>query len=265
MSQENKIPHLPFKAVVFDLDGVITQTALVHAASWKEMFDEYLQLREQRDQEPFREFTHEHDYLPYVDGKPRYKGVQSFLESRGVHLPFGEASDDPGTETCCGLGNKKNLKFREILERDGVQVYDSTVRWIYELKDQGVRVGVASSSKNCRLILQKTGLEELFETRVDGEVSARLGLHGKPEPDIFITAAENMGCKPTDAVVVEDAVSGVEAGRKGGFGLVIGIAREGNAEALKHHGADVVIQDFAGVDTAQVSAWFNHKRTEMGQ
>lgn len=256
MSDFNDHLAVPFNAVVFDLDGVITKTALAHAESWKEMFDEYLKTREARDGEPFREFTHEKDYLPFVDGRPRYKGVQSFLESRGITLSFGDPSDGPEKETCCGLGNKKNIVFREILERDGVEQYESTVRWIHELKQSGVHVGVASSSKNCQLVLKTTGLEPLFETRVDGIVSAEQGLHGKPEPDIFILAAENMGVNPSKAVVVEDASSGVAAGRKGGFGLVIGVAREGNEKELKESGADVVITDFEGVDTQKVTEWF---------
>jgi len=250
---------LPFKAVVFDLDGVITKTALVHAASWKVMFDDYLKLREKRDGEPFVEFTHEKDYLPYVDGRPRYKGVQCFLESRGIQIPFGDPSDKPGEETCCGLGNEKNIKFRELLERDGVEIFESMVWWIKELKALGIHIGVASSSKNCQLILQKTDLESLFEARVDGVVSAEQGLHGKPEPDIFITAVKYMGCRPEESIVVEDAVSGVQAGQAGHFGLTIGIAREGNERELKENGADVVIADFEGVDTAQVKEWFKEK------
>lgn len=261
MPDMNHSQDFPFKAVVFDLDGVITKTALVHAASWKAMFDDYLKLREERDGEPFKVFTHEGDYLPYVDGRPRYKGVQAFLESRGINIPFGDPSDGPEQETCCGLGNKKDIIFKEILERDGVEQYDSTVRWIKELKEQGIHVGVASSSKNCQLILQKTGLEPLFETRIDGVVSAELGLHGKPEADIFVTAAERMGHVPQDAIVVEDAVSGVQAGRNGKFGLTIGVAREGNEKELKENGADVVINDFEGVDSAAVAEWFEKNKT----
>lgn len=259
MSDQNIFLKIPFKAVVFDLDGVITKTALAHAESWKVMFDAYFKMREARDGEPFREFTYENDYLPFVDGRPRYKGVQCFLESRGVSLPFGEPSDSLGAETCCGLGNKKDVVFHDILKRDGVQQYNATVKWIHELKEQGVHIGVASSSKNCPLILQTTGLEPLFETRVDGIVSAEKGLHGKPEPDIFVLAAKNMGVSPKEAVVVEDAAAGVAAGRKGGFGLVIGVAREGNEKELKENGADVVITDFEGVDTRKVAEWFNNK------
>ncbi|MFP4473475.1 MAG: HAD family hydrolase [Candidatus Omnitrophota bacterium] len=246
----------PFKAVVFDMDGVITKTALVHAAAWKVMFDEYLRKREERDGEPFKEFTHEGDYLPYVDGKPRYKGVQSFLESRGIDIPFGEPEDDPGKETICGLGNRKNQKLLEVLDRDGVELYDSTITVIKELRQNGVGIGVASSSKNCKPVLQQAGIEELFDTRVDGVVSDEMGLQGKPEADIFVVAAKNLGAEPAEAIVVEDAVSGVQAGRNGNFGLVIGVAREGNEKELKENGGDVVIEDFAGIDAQQISEWF---------
>ncbi|MCA9400456.1 MAG: beta-phosphoglucomutase family hydrolase [Candidatus Omnitrophica bacterium] len=250
----------PIEAVVFDLDGVITKTALVHAAAWKKMFDDYLRQREVQHGEPFKAFTHEHDYLPYVDGKPRYKGVQSFLESRNIDIPFGDPSDRPDQETVCGLGNKKNDTFVKVLEEDGVEVYPSTVALIKELIDCGIHVGVASSSKNCQLVLQKAGLEKYFETRVDGVVSAELGLQGKPEGDIFVRAAENMGCQPAKSIVVEDAVSGVQAGKNGGFGLVIGIAREGNSDELKANGADVVIEDFDGINVRQVKTWFEDNK-----
>jgi len=245
-----------YDAVIFDLDGVITKTALVHAASWKEMFDEHLKLREQRDSEPFKEFTHEKDYLPFVDGKPRYKGVQSFLESRGINISFGDPTDTPDAETVCGLGNKKNVKFKSILEEKGAEVFDLAVALMKNLKANGVHIGVASSSKNCQLILQKTNLEDLFETRVDGVVSAEMGLKGKPEGDIFVTACQNVGCTPDRAVVVEDAVSGVQAGKNGKFGLVLGVAREGNDDDLKNNGADIVVNHFEGVDAQKIDQWF---------
>jgi beta-phosphoglucomutase family hydrolase len=249
-----------FNAVIFDLDGVITKTALVHAAAWKEMFDEYLRKREQRDGEPFREFTHERDYLPYVDGKPRYKGVQSFLESRGIHISFGKPQDSPDAETVCGLGNRKNTKFREVLDKDGIEVYAPAIALIKDLKAHQIHTGVASSSKNCQFILESIGLEGMFETRVGGIVSAKLGLRGKPEPDIFLKAAGNLGSSPDKAVVVEDAVSGVQAGRKGNFVLVIGVARENNEKELKDNGADVVVTSFKGVTTDRVEEWIRQKR-----
>lgn len=258
MSQKQNI--LSFEAVVFDLDGVVTKTALVHAAAWKQMFDEYLRTRESRDGESFKEFTHEADYLPYVDGKPRYKGVQSFLESRGVHIPYGDPSDSPDTETVCGLGNKKNAAFRQVLESQGVEVYTSTVELIKEFRANGIRIGVASSSKNCQHVLQSAGIEDLFETRVDGIVSAEMGLKGKPEADIFVVAAKNLGATPDKAIVVEDAVSGVQAGCNGKFALVIGIARENNKEELKENGADVVINDFEGINVQTIEKWFKKEK-----
>ena len=197
-----------FEAVIFDLDGVITRTALVHSHDWKKMFDDYLMYREKLHGETFREFTQKGDYLPFVDGKPRYEGVKSFLESRGIHIPFGDPSDDVALETVCGLGNRKNITFNEVLQRDGVSVYESTVQMIHDLKKAGIKVGVASSSKNCEAVLEAAGLMPLIETRVDGVVSAEMGLKGKPEPDIFTTAAANLGVKPHNAIVVEDAVSG---------------------------------------------------------
>ncbi|MFH1996990.1 MAG: trehalose-phosphatase [Candidatus Omnitrophota bacterium] len=248
-----------FDAVIFDLDGVITKTAVVHAKAWKTVFDGYLRLREGRDGEPFREFTHEGDYLKYVDGKPRYQGVRSFLGSRGVTIPFGEPSDPADRETVCGIGNKKNDIFRKILEEQGAEVYGSTVRLVKKLKELGIRVGVASSSKNCRAILATAKLESLFETRVDGVESARIGLKGKPESDIFDTAARNLGAVPARSVVVEDATSGVQAGRNGGFGLVLGVARENNTRELLKNGADVVVADLADVTVEWINGWFRKK------
>ena len=248
--------QLPFDAVIFDLDGVITQTAIVHSAAWKAMFDGYLRQREQEYGEAFREFNHTADYLPYVDGKPRYKGVESFLLSRDIKIPFGDPADSPDLETICGLGNRKDRAFNEILVRDGVKVYHSSVRLIEDLKANGIHVGVASSSKNCKVVLEAAGLLQLFETRVDGEVSATLKLKGKPEPDIFTVACANMGSTPDRAIVVEDAVSGVQAGRKGNFGFVLGIAREENHRELLINGADIVVDDLEEVDVNYLKYWF---------
>jgi beta-phosphoglucomutase family hydrolase len=232
-----------FEAVIFDMDGVITKTALTHAHAWKKMFDEYLKKREAEHGKPFVEFTHAGDYLPYVDGKPRYKGVQSFLESRGINIPFGDPADSPGTETVCGLGNQKNIAFNEVLENEGVEVYPSTIALLNELKTAGIKLGVASSSKNCKPVLERVDLLDVFDARVDGVVSAELGLHGKPEPDIFTTACDIVGVKYEKAIVVEDAVSGVQAGKKGKFGLTLGIARENNRKELEENGADYVVED----------------------
>ncbi|MBT3383087.1 MAG: HAD-IA family hydrolase [Prolixibacteraceae bacterium] len=240
--------NLSFDAVIFDMDGVITKTALTHALAWKKMFDEYLQKREAKHGEKFVEFTHAGDYLPFVDGKPRYKGVASFLESRGINIPFGDPSDLPGVETCCGLGNSKNDAFNDVLEKEGVQVYPSTVTLIKELKEAGIKLGVASSSKNCKPVLERVDLLDVFEARVDGVVSAELGLHGKPEPDIFTTACDIVDTKYSRSIVVEDAVSGVQAGAKGNFGLTIGIARENNRKELEEGGADIVVKDLEEIN-----------------
>ncbi len=254
-----------FKAVIFDLDGVVTKTALVHAAAWKEAFDEYLHLRQTRDKEPFCEFTHQNDYLPYVDGKPRYKGVKSFLESRGINIPYGEPTDSQDTESICGIGNKKNAKFCQVLRAKGVEVYPSTIQLIKSLESAGVKIGVASSSKNCKEILEVANIEDFFKTRVDGVVSVELGLKGKPEGDIFTTAAFNLGVVPSESVVVEDASSGVAAGRNGGFGLVIGLARENNQKELLENGADLVATDLAEINLALIEQWFHKKPKDLFQ
>lgn len=241
------IQKLNFRAVIFDMDGVITKTALVHASAWKRMFDAYLMERSKQYGEAFQAFTHGGDYLPYVDGKPRYKGVQSFLESRGIEIPYGDPSDPPGYPTICGLGNRKNEAFNEVLASEGVEVYESTVRLMKDLKEAGIKLGVASSSKNCKPVLEAVDLLRWFDTRVDGEVSVALNLSGKPEPDIFTTACDQVGVPYHLAVVVEDAVSGVQAGAIGGFGLTLGVARENNRRELEENGADFVVEDLAEV------------------
>lgn len=246
----------PYDAVIFDLDGVVTRTALVHSAAWKRMFDGYLRERAYRLGEAFEPFTHEDDYLPYVDGRPRYEGVATFLRSRGIELPWGEPTDPPEAETFCGVGNRKNAAFHEIVEREGVRVYDSTVALIDELQAAGVRVGIASSSKNARPVLRATGLLDRMETVIDGVVSAERELAGKPAPDIFVEAAAELGAAVDRSVVIEDAVSGVRAGAAGGFGLVLGVAREDNHAALLAAGADRVVSDLAELDTDDLRSWF---------
>jgi len=253
---------LNFDAAIFDMDGVITRTAVVHSSAWKMMFDEYLHFREREHTEPFREFTHTVDYLSFVDGRPRYKGVDSFLRSRGICIPFGGPGDDATKETVCGLGNRKNEFFNRVLEEEGVGVYDSTISLIRELSRKDVRVGVATSSKNCSLILEKAGIANLFETYVDGVVSAEMGLKGKPEPDIFIAACENLGVEYHRAMIVEDAVSGVQAGAKGRFGLTLGVAREGNAQELRINGADLVVNDLSEISVDEINNWFVMKYAE---
>ncbi len=255
-NKKNKMPE--FDAVIFDLDGVITKTALVHGSAWKKMFDEFLRSREKNFGEPFREFTHADDYLPYVDGKPRYKGVDDFLKSRAIELPFGDPSDGPEKETVCALGNRKNLLFNKVLDEEGVKVYESTVELIKQLKSAGVKIGVASSSKNCKPVLEAAGLLDLFETRIDGVVSAEIGLKGKPEPDIFTTACDRLGVEYHRAIVVEDAVSGVQAGKKGNFGLTIGVAREENARELQINGGDIVVEDLGELTMEDLDDWFRN-------
>ncbi len=253
-----------FEAVIFDLDGVITKTALVHSAAWKKMFDEFLHGHSQKTGQPFVEFSHKDDYLPFVDGKPRYKGVADFLASRGIELPFGDPSDEAGAETVCGLGNRKNDAFNDVLRRDGVEVYPSTVKLMKQLREHGYRVGVASSSKNCEGVLEAAKLSYLVETRVDGVVSAELGLKGKPEADIFTTAAANLGCNPENCIVVEDAVSGVQAGRNGNFGLILGIAREENHSELISGGADWVVDDLSETSLDELNQWFSEGKENDG-
>jgi len=249
-----------FDAVIFDMDGVITKTAVVHSLSWKKMFDEYLHFRDKKYNEPFREFSHTNDYLPYVDGRPRYKGVEAFLLSRGIHIPFGTSDDETTKETVCGLGNRKNECLNAVIQEDGVEVYESSIQLINELLSQNIKVGVATSSKNCMTILEKAGITHLFETRVDGIVSAELGLKGKPEPDIFTTAADNLGATYSRSVVIEDAVSGVQAGHKGHFGLTLGVAREKNVQELKSNGADLVVEDLSEISIKDIDDWFATKK-----
>ncbi|MGE0333942.1 MAG: trehalose-phosphatase [Gammaproteobacteria bacterium] len=234
-----------FDAAIFDLDGVVTRTARVHAASWKRLFDEYLQERPEKTGEAFRPFDIERDYGPYVDGKPRYDGVASFLQSRGIALPRGEPADPPGRETVCGLGNRKNRYFRDSLQRDGVDIFDSTVALIRRLRNRHIGTGLVSSSRNAHAVLKAAHVAELFDVVIDGNDIARLGLEGKPAPDLFLKAAERLGAEPGRAIVFEDAISGVQAGHAGGFGLVVGINRRHQAAELKSSGADVVVQDVA--------------------
>ncbi|MCK4619928.1 MAG: HAD hydrolase-like protein, partial [Desulfobacterales bacterium] len=178
-----------FKGAIFDLDGVVTGTARVHALAWESMFNVFLKKIAKRENKPFVPFNPENDYLQYVDGKPRMEGVKSFLKSRGIEFPFGEYSDPPDRETICGMGNRKNIDFQKVLRREGPDVFETSIKFIKDLKRKGIKVGVASSSRNCKLILQLAGIEDLFETRVDGDVSQQLKLKGKPDPDIFVTAS----------------------------------------------------------------------------
>lgn len=229
-------------ALLADLDGVVTETAKLHRAAWKRMFDEYLEERSAKLGEPYRPFTKE-DYARHVDGKPRYDGVTGFLQSRRISLPFGHLDDSPDKETVCGLGNRKNGYFQESLGSKPVRTYSNAIDFIRRLKSRGLKTAVVSSSRNCSAILQAAGVAHLFDTQVDGNVARKARLKGKPAPDTYLEAACRLGVSPERAVVIEDAISGVQAGRAGGFGLIIGVDRAGQAEALKENGADIVISD----------------------
>jgi beta-phosphoglucomutase family hydrolase len=232
-------------ACLFDMDGVITQTAKVHDAAWKEMFDEFLQDWAKEHNEKFVPFDPVRDYDEYVDGKPRIEGVRSFLESRKIELPEGEESDKPGTQTLNGLGNKKNELFTVVLKRDGVQPYEGSVRYVKAAREAGLRTAIVSSSANTEAVLKAAGVEGLFEVRVDHQVAEEHKLHGKPAPDTFLEAAKMLGAAAANAVVYEDALAGVAAGQAGHFGFVVGVDRVGQADQLHAHGADVVVKDLA--------------------
>jgi trehalose-phosphatase len=236
-----------YKAAILDLDGVVTRTATLHAQAWKEMFDDFLERWSDRGGEDHTPFDFERDYLRYVDGKPRFDGVRSFLASRGIELPEGEPDDPVEADTVQGLGNRKNDIFLELLEREEVQLFEDAVGQVRRWQNQGLRTALITSSRNGRRILKAAGLEELFEVVVDGNDSERLGIRGKPAPDIFLHAARELGVAPHEAIVVEDAISGVEAGRAGDFGLVVGVARNGG-EALQQAGADVVVSDLREIE-----------------
>jgi beta-phosphoglucomutase family hydrolase len=232
-------------ACLFDLDGVLTPTASVHAAAWGRMFDDYLRRRAARTGEVFRPFDPRDDYERHVDGKPRQDGVRSFLESRGIRLPEGHADDPPDAPTIAGLGNRKNELVLKLLREQGVQAYQGSVRYLEAARDAGLRRAVVSASKNCLEVLQAAGIEHLVEARVDGVVAERELLRGKPAPDTFLAAARMLGVQPAQGAVFEDALAGVEAGRAGGFGLVVGVDRVGQAGALRAHGAHLVVADLA--------------------
>ena len=227
------------RACLFDLDGVLTRTAVVHAAAWKEMFDDFLRRREGDRFQPF-EIA---DYDRYVDGRPRADGVRTFLASRGIALPEGSDDDPSERETVRGLGNRKNALVLAKIRTDGVQAYPGSVRFAEAVRSAGLRTAVVSSSANCRDVLVAAGIEHLFEVRIDGVVAAERRLPGKPHPDTFLEAARALGLEPGAAAVFEDALAGMDAGRAGGFGLVVGVDRVGQADALREHGADRVVQD----------------------
>jgi beta-phosphoglucomutase family hydrolase len=233
------------RACLFDLDGVITRTATVHARAWKEMFDAFLRERAARAGEEFVPFDLRADYDRYVDGLPRADGVRTFLRSRGIDLPEGDPADPPDAETVNGLGNRKNEIVQRRIREDGVEVYEGSVRYLHAVRGAGIRTAVVSSSANTLDVLRVTGLADLFDARVDGLVARERHLPGKPRPDTFLAGAADLGVAPAQAAVFEDALAGVEAGRAGRFGVVVGVDRVGQAAQLREHGADVVVEDLA--------------------
>jgi alpha,alpha-trehalose phosphorylase len=262
-SSDRRPAGFGFDAVLFDLDGVVTRTARLHAAAWKVLFDEFLHHRAEARQEPFEPFDGEADYLAYVDGKPRYEGVRSFLASRGIALPEGNPADAPDATTIHGLGSRKDALFMDSLRQDGVDVFAPAVALIRTLREQGLKTAVVTSSRNGREVLRAADLEPLFDVRMDGMDAEAFGLQGKPHPDPFLKSAKLLGVAPGRAVVIEDAISGVEAGRRGGFGLVVGVDRGGNREALAAHGADVVVADLGELDGAALDAHLHGKRETL--
>jgi beta-phosphoglucomutase family hydrolase len=232
-------------ACLFDLDGVLTPTAKVHAAAWKSMFDEFLRQWATDHGQEFVPFDEVKDYDEYVDGKPRYDGVQSFLQSRGIELPRGTPEDPPSAQTVDGLGNRKNELVLKMIQEHGVEAYPGSVRYVHAAIDAGLQRAVVSSSTNARDVLKAAGIYDLFDQIVDGVVATREHLRGKPAPDTYLAGAKALGVEPRQAAVYEDALAGVEAGRAGKFGFVVGVDRVGQADALKQHGADVVVKDLA--------------------
>lgn len=246
-TNDKVVPVMPdsITACLFDLDGVLTPTAEVHAAAWKELFDAFLLDRSQQTGEPYHPFEIATDYVEYVDGRLRQDGVRAFLASRGIVLPEGTLDDPPAALTVHGLGQRKNDLFLDLLRRRGVDAYEGSVRFVTAVRGAGLRRAVVSASRNCREILAAAGLEHLFEVRVDGIVAAEMGLRGKPAPDTFLAAAAMLGVDPVHGAVFEDATSGVEAGRAGSFGWVVGVDRVGQGDALRRHGADIVVTDLS--------------------
>lgn len=230
------------KAAILDMDGVITKTASIHAKAWKKLFDQYNQQREEQGKPAYEEFSIKKDYNQYLDGKPRYDGVKSFLKAKDIELPWGDPDDSPQKETICGLGNRKNEFFQAALEEEGVNPFPDTIEKIKEWKSKGLKIAVISSSKNCVPVLQKAGIIDLFDAIVDGRESEKRQIKGKPAPDIFLEAAKDLQVDSQQAIIVEDAISGVQAGQKGDFALVIGMEKdEQKHEILKANGADKVV------------------------
>src|SRR5690554_128304 len=257
-NQNNESLDKRIRALIFDLDGVLTQTQQLHKSTWKEMFDAFFQ-----EHHPKQRPMNDEDYVVYVDGKPRYEGVKSFLKSRGIELPYGTPQDPPDKLTICGLGNHKNVLLQKNIQRDGVETYEPAIKKLKEWRKRGLKTAIVSSSKNCRTIIEKVNIASLFDVRIDGEVSAERGLKGKPDPDIFLEAARDLNIPPENSVVFEDAISGVQAGQKSHFGLVVGVNRFDNGEALLANGADIIIDSFKDLrlfENQVIEEYFNLPR-----
>ncbi len=239
----NPITHEKFDAALFDLDGVITDSATIHASCWKLTFDEFLKNFAEKTGSEFRPFDPESDYLLYVDGKPRYQGVRDFLASRNISLEEGQPDSPSSQESIYGIGNRKNELVTTAIKNGRVKVYQSSVKFVEHIIQTGIRTAIVSSSRNCKAVLDSVGIACLFPVRVDGRTAAEKGLEGKPSPEYFLEAADLLEVRPDRAAVIEDAISGVQAGRNGKFGLVIGIARKGNEDELLRNGADIVVRD----------------------
>ena len=242
------------EAVILDMDGVITQTAKLHKSAWKEMFNAYL-----KNQPDDYELMDGDDYIKYIDGKPRYMGVKSFLESRDINLPYGYSDDSPDTTTVCGLGNRKNDIYTHLLKKKGAEKYDDAIEKIKFWRDKGLKTAVVTSSKNGKLVLDTAGIADLFDVRVDGVTAVERNLKGKPDPDIFLEASNELNVQPESCALFEDAISGVQSGSNGNFALVVGVARSDNNKELSENGADVVIENFSEIDLfndEEITAYF---------
>ena len=232
-------------ACLFDLDGVLTQTARVHARAWKQTFDAILHERARRAEKEFRPFDEVGDYDEYVNGKPREDGVRSFLAARDISLPEGSENDPSDAETVHGLGNRKDALFLQLIRTHGVEAYEGSVRYVHAARDAQLKLAVVTSSRHCSEVLRAAGMQGIFDAQVDGNVARAKGLAGKPAPDTYLEAARMLETAPPDSAVYEDARAGVQAGRAGGLGVVIGVDRVGQAEALREHGAHIVVKDLA--------------------
>ncbi len=245
LTEENIFSTESYNSVLFDLDGVITRTARIHSACWKKTFDQFLSARVSEGEKPFAPFSETEDYLIHVDGKPRYEGVRSFLFSRGIELPQGREDSPAGEHSVFGLGKRKNDLFLQTLKKERPDIYKTSVELARSLKKTGIGLAVVSSSRNCRAVMKSAGIDNLFEVVIDGVFASEMGLLGKPEPDTFLAAMEALGSSPQLSVVIEDSAAGVEAGKHGGFGLVIGVARNNNSQELLQSGAHIVVRDLS--------------------